>query len=238
MSSNDTINRTKNLKLSHYTPRRRLGERRYNSYSFSTSALDGGEWSASRLGRALAPGKEPPGNHWTRSWVGPRAGLDTEARGKILCLCRALNLDRPVVQPVARHYTDWATRLTLSTKHHLNKQRPRKQDSSNKVCLCRRPNSFRPQPNAHHDVWTGHTSTARPQATHGEAHWGLRFEWVRPRDLVQRLPREKSHSCHALCSSHPISLLPSVFLPCGLKRALTTTGSQLPTTPYWHRHNQ
>jgi hypothetical protein len=35
------------LKLSHYTPRRRLGERRYSSYSFSTSALDGGEWSAS-----------------------------------------------------------------------------------------------------------------------------------------------------------------------------------------------
>jgi hypothetical protein len=30
------------------------------SYPFSTSALDGGEWSASRLGRALAPGKGPP----------------------------------------------------------------------------------------------------------------------------------------------------------------------------------
>jgi hypothetical protein len=27
-------------------------------------------------------------------------------------LCRVSNLDRPVVQPVARHYTDWATRLT------------------------------------------------------------------------------------------------------------------------------
>jgi hypothetical protein len=26
----------------------------------STSALDGGEWSASRPGRALAPGKRPP----------------------------------------------------------------------------------------------------------------------------------------------------------------------------------
>jgi hypothetical protein len=38
----------------------RLGERRYNSYSFTTSALDGGEWSASRPGRALSPGKEPP----------------------------------------------------------------------------------------------------------------------------------------------------------------------------------
>jgi hypothetical protein len=32
-------------------------ERRYNSYSVSTSALDGSEWSASRPGRALAPGK-------------------------------------------------------------------------------------------------------------------------------------------------------------------------------------
>jgi hypothetical protein len=47
------------LKLSHYTPRRRRGERRYSSYSFSNSALDGGEWSASRPGRALAPGKGP-----------------------------------------------------------------------------------------------------------------------------------------------------------------------------------
>jgi hypothetical protein len=30
------------VKLSRYTPWRRLGERRYSSYSFSTSALDGG----------------------------------------------------------------------------------------------------------------------------------------------------------------------------------------------------
>jgi hypothetical protein len=36
------------------------GERRYGSYSFTTSALDGGEWSASRPGRALPPGKGPP----------------------------------------------------------------------------------------------------------------------------------------------------------------------------------
>jgi hypothetical protein len=38
------------------------GKRRYSSYSFSTSALDGGEWSASRPGRALPPGRTlPPG---------------------------------------------------------------------------------------------------------------------------------------------------------------------------------
>jgi hypothetical protein len=30
--------------------------------------------------------------------VGPRAGLDTEDRGKILCPCRGSNPDRPVVQ--------------------------------------------------------------------------------------------------------------------------------------------
>jgi hypothetical protein len=44
-------------------------ERRYSSYSFLTSALNGGEWSASHPDRALLL----------------RAGLDTEARGQILC---------------------------------------------------------------------------------------------------------------------------------------------------------
>jgi hypothetical protein len=34
--------------------------RRYSSYSYLTSALDGGEWSASRPGRVLPPGKGPP----------------------------------------------------------------------------------------------------------------------------------------------------------------------------------
>jgi hypothetical protein len=32
-------------------------EERYSSYSFLTSALDGDDWSASRPGRALPPGK-------------------------------------------------------------------------------------------------------------------------------------------------------------------------------------
>jgi hypothetical protein len=35
------------------------GERRYSSYSFLTSALDGGQWSALHPGRTLPPGKEP-----------------------------------------------------------------------------------------------------------------------------------------------------------------------------------
>jgi hypothetical protein len=83
------------LKLSHYTPWRRLGERRYSSYSFSTPALDGGEWSTSRPGRALAPEERTPGTHCTGGWVVPRAGLDTEARRKILTPLPGIELQLP-----------------------------------------------------------------------------------------------------------------------------------------------
>jgi hypothetical protein len=34
-----------------------------------TSALDGGEWSASRPGR-FTPRERAPGTHWIRDWVG------------------------------------------------------------------------------------------------------------------------------------------------------------------------
>jgi hypothetical protein len=58
---------------------------------------------------ALYPRGKDPGTRWIGGWVGPTAGLDAGARRKILCLCRGLNLDRPIVQPVVRHYTAWAT---------------------------------------------------------------------------------------------------------------------------------
>jgi hypothetical protein len=48
------------MKLSLYGHAGKKGERRYSSYSFLTSALNGGEWSVSLPGRALAPGKGPP----------------------------------------------------------------------------------------------------------------------------------------------------------------------------------
>jgi hypothetical protein len=59
----------------------------------------------------FGPGVGTPGTHCTGGWVGPRAGLDTEATGKVVYLCRGSNPDRPVVQSAVRHYTDWATRL-------------------------------------------------------------------------------------------------------------------------------
>jgi hypothetical protein len=54
------------------------------------------------------PGERTPGIHYTGDWVGPRVRLDTEGRGKTAWLCRRSNLDRPVVQAVSRHYSDWA----------------------------------------------------------------------------------------------------------------------------------
>jgi hypothetical protein len=68
-------------KQSSYTPRWRLGDRRYSSYSFTTSALDGvsGQLHAPT---ALFPGERTPGTHCTGGWVGPRPGLDTGVRGK------------------------------------------------------------------------------------------------------------------------------------------------------------
>jgi hypothetical protein len=39
-----------------------------------TAALEGGEWSAARLGRTLP--QERAGTHCTGGWVGPKAGLD------------------------------------------------------------------------------------------------------------------------------------------------------------------
>jgi hypothetical protein len=42
---------------------------------FLTSALAGGEWSASRPGR-FTPGDRAPGTHWIGGWVDPRTSLD------------------------------------------------------------------------------------------------------------------------------------------------------------------
>jgi hypothetical protein len=44
----------------------------------------------------FTPRGEDPGTNWTGGWVSLRAGLDIEARGKILCLCWGSNPGHPV----------------------------------------------------------------------------------------------------------------------------------------------
>jgi hypothetical protein len=52
---------------------------------FLTSALVGGEWSASHPGRFTAEEKASDA-HWIGGWVGPRAGLDDVEKRKFLTL--------------------------------------------------------------------------------------------------------------------------------------------------------
>jgi hypothetical protein len=66
-------------------------ERRYSSYSFTTSALDGGEWSASRPGCVLPPVPTIQEAGWAREPVWTQ-GLEE----KSFCPCRVPNLDRLV----------------------------------------------------------------------------------------------------------------------------------------------
>jgi hypothetical protein len=50
-----------------------------------TSALVGGEWSASRPGR-FTPRERAQCSHWIGGWVDPRARLDNAERRKFLTL--------------------------------------------------------------------------------------------------------------------------------------------------------
>jgi hypothetical protein len=76
-----------------------------SSYSLATLAQDGVS-DQNHARPRFSPGEMTRGTYCTGGWVGPKAGLDTEVRGKILYFCRGSDLDRPVVQPIARHYTD------------------------------------------------------------------------------------------------------------------------------------
>jgi hypothetical protein len=54
-------------------------------------------WEVSVAPRpCFTPTERTPGTHCTGGWVGLRPGLDTEDRGKILCIWRGSNPGRPV----------------------------------------------------------------------------------------------------------------------------------------------
>jgi hypothetical protein len=84
------------VKPSHNTDIEAQEERRYSEYSFTTSALDVGEWSASRPGRVVAPEKGPPVPIVQEAGWAPEPVWTQRLEEKFFCLCRGSNLDRPV----------------------------------------------------------------------------------------------------------------------------------------------
>jgi hypothetical protein len=71
----------------------------YTSTHSLTSALDGGEWSASRPGRFTLR-ERAPDTHWIGGWVGPRSG------GKEKNSQPLPGLKPPIIQLVAQRSTD------------------------------------------------------------------------------------------------------------------------------------
>jgi hypothetical protein len=88
-----TIRRTVELSLCFNWARRHeyvLGEWWYSSTPSLTSALDGGEWSASRPGR-FTRRERAPRIHWIGGWMGTRAVLDAVVKRKISSPCWVSN---------------------------------------------------------------------------------------------------------------------------------------------------
>jgi hypothetical protein len=78
----------------------------YRSTFFLTSALDGGEWSASGPSR-FTPGERALRTHCIGGWVGLRTGLEDVEDKKFLTLPR-LEIRPLGRQPSANRYTDFA----------------------------------------------------------------------------------------------------------------------------------
>jgi hypothetical protein len=75
---------------------------KHHAVKTMTSAVVGGEWSASLHGR-FTPGKIARGTHWIGGWV--------TWRWEKSCLYRDWNSVPSAAQTVASRYDDWATRL-------------------------------------------------------------------------------------------------------------------------------
>jgi hypothetical protein len=85
-------------------------------YIFLTSALVGGEWTASRPGH-FTPVETAPGTHWIGGSVDPRAGLDDEKKRKFLPYPDS-NSDPSIVHPIAIPIT--LSRLLMKRKKENN----------------------------------------------------------------------------------------------------------------------
>jgi hypothetical protein len=96
-----------------------LKEKRYSSYSFMTSALDGVVSVTPRP--RFTPRERTPvpivQNGWASEPMWTHRLEETFFR-----LCRGSKPDRPVVQPVGRYYSDWVTPASQKCWRNSSKQ--------------------------------------------------------------------------------------------------------------------
>jgi hypothetical protein len=75
-----------------------LGVEEYNSYSFTASAVDGGEWSASRPVRASPPGKDHRYPFVQVAGWAPEPVWTQRLVKRSFCLSLGSNPDRPIIK--------------------------------------------------------------------------------------------------------------------------------------------
>jgi hypothetical protein len=119
------------------------GERRYSSYSFLTSAQDWGEWSASRLGRSLPPGKAPAAPSVQEAGWASEPVWTYRLEEKSYASVGDLT---PFIHSVVRHYTDWATpapyKVVVATKNTNILQIQTNSNLTKTWLICRKLNDF------------------------------------------------------------------------------------------------
>jgi hypothetical protein len=76
----------------------------YSSTHSLTSALDGGEWSASRPD-SFNPREWIPDTHWIGGWMSPRAGLDTVVKKKFPAPTGTRTTHHPTRRPPLNNWT-------------------------------------------------------------------------------------------------------------------------------------
>jgi hypothetical protein len=108
-------NTKKHAKLSRETPWRHLGWRRYSSYTFLISAIDGGEWSVSITPRPyFTPAERIP--RYPSDRKRRRHQKETgRRRWKKKCFASVRNRAL-VVRSVVRHYTDSSAQAYTKTR--------------------------------------------------------------------------------------------------------------------------
>jgi hypothetical protein len=93
----------------------------YSSTHSLTSALEGGEWWASRHGR-YNPMVRAPGIHYIGGWVGPRAGVDAVMKRKVPSPRRESNPpnpDRPDCNQSLYRLSYPASQYVICTNHKI-----------------------------------------------------------------------------------------------------------------------
>jgi hypothetical protein len=93
------------VKVTRYQHADNKGEREYSPTHSSPQHYIGVSGQCHALA-VLYPWERTTSTHWIGGWEGLRAGLDIEAKGKILCLCQGSKPGHLVAQSIDRHYTD------------------------------------------------------------------------------------------------------------------------------------